>query len=212
MPAGSGAALASGGDNGSGDDRDDDNSASGSDDGGDNSGKGRGGDDDDDSDKDEDGGGGRTDGGQGGTGGTGGQGGSESGGSESVGGKSGGGKSGGSGDYLVLQFNDGHTEIVRRGQFERKDGAGRVVERRPATGADLRRPSGYGASDAGRARLKSLIMVSSSRNALQVIDLNGWSELVENGRHQLNDPNGNLVAKRAATQDEVVRIRAMAGF
>ena len=193
-------------DRGSGDDKDD--SGGGDDDGGkdDDSGHGGG----DDGDDDNSGHGGDDDGGDDDGGGNGGNGGGTGG---STAGGSGNGDSGASrSDFLMLHFVDGHVEQVRGGVFERSDRSGRIVERRKASGSDIRRLSAYRAAGPGRDKLQGLVMVSAARTEVQVIDRNGWSEIVEGGRYQLTDPNGNLVTRRAATQDDIQRIRAMAGF
>jgi hypothetical protein len=202
---GGGAAFAKGKDDSSG-------SGSGS------SGSGSGGSNDDDEDEDEDedhsghGGGGSGSGGSG----SGGSGSSGSGSGNSGSGNRNGGGSGGGGragqELLWIKFRDGHTEQIRGGTFLRTNGAGALVEQRRALRSDVTRLTSYRAVSASTIKeIESLILLSASQNAAQVIDRSGWTELISAGVYQLTDPNGNLVTRRAATGDDMQRISVMAG-
>ena len=104
-------------------------------------------------------------------------------------------------------------EQVHNGTFLRTNPGGRLVEQRRALRGDVSRLTAYrSVPAAGRADLESLIVLSASQNAAQMIDRGGWTELINGGIYQLTDPNGNLVTRRAATADDMQRIFAMAGL
>lgn len=195
--SGAGAAFAKGGG---------DSSGSGS------SGSGSGGSDDDDDDDDDHSGPGGGGSGSGGSG-------TGSGNSGSGSGGSGSGTGGGSGrggrrnqELLWVKFRDGHTEQISDGTFQRTNGAGAIVEQRRALRSDVSRLTAYRAvSAASIEEVEGLILFSTSQNAAQVIDRSGWTEMVSGGVYQLTDPNGNLVTRRAATGDDMLRISVMAG-
>jgi hypothetical protein len=179
-------------------------------------------DDEDDEDEDEDedhsghGGGGSGSGSGSGGSGSGGSGssGSGSGNSGPGGGNRGGpeGASRGNQELLWVKFRDGHTEQIRSGTFLRTNGSGALVEQRRALRSDVTRLTSYRSVSASSIReIESLILLSASQNAAQVIDRSGWAELISGGVYQLTDPNGNLVTRRAATGDDMQRISVMAG-
>ena len=202
LGSGAGAAFARGGDDSSG-------SGSG---GSGSSGSGSGGSDDEDDDDDDDdhsGGGGSGSGGSG----------SGSGNSGSGSGGSGSGNGGGPGnggrrnqELLWVKFRDGHIEQISSGTFLRTSASGAIVEQRRALRSDVSRLTAYRAvSAASIQEVEGLILLSTSQNAAQVIDRSGWTEMVSGGVYQLSDPNGNLVTRRAATGDDMLRITVMAG-
>ena len=181
------------------------------------SGSGSGGSDDDEDEHDDHGGSGSGSGGSGS--GNSGSGNSGSGNSGSGNSGSGSGSGQGSGDggrtneLLWVRFRDGHVEQVRNGTFLRTNPGGRLVEKRRALRGDVSRLTAYRTvSVAERADLDSLIVLSASQNAAQMIVRGGWTELINGGIYQLTDPNGNLVTRRAATADDMERISAMAGL
>ena len=139
-----------------------------------------------------------------------GNGGSASGNSGGATGRGPGDESRGAEEIFQVRFADGHLEQIYDDRFERTDRAGRLVERRPATGDDLSRLAALRQS--ARGDLQSLIQVSASQGAARLIDGSGWEEVITKGIYQLTDPNGNLVMRRAATGDDMARISAMAGF
>ena len=174
------------------------------------SGSGSGGSEDDEDEDDHSGHGGGSGSGSGGPGS--GNSGSGSGGSGSGnGGRSG---EGGRGDQELLwvKFRDGHTEQIRGGTFLRTNDSGKVVEQRRALRSDVTRLTAFRAVSASSIReIESLILLSAAQNSAQVIDRSGWTEMVSGGIYQLSDPNGNLVTRRAATGDDMLRISVMAG-
>ncbi len=212
------------GDGGSGsdsDDDDDDNSGSGSgddddDDDGGNSGSGGSGDDGGDGDNsgsgsgDDDG----DDDNSGSNGNSGSSSGSGSGGKAGAGGGNDGGRVFGD-DVLRLTYTDGTSERLSKGRYERLDRNGRVVERRRASASDqsrLRSLRETVAQNGTASGLKFVVVVNSRQNAIQVTDNAGWSEVVQQGRYTLTDPNGNVVTRRTATDDDIGRLRNAVGL
>ncbi len=208
------------GDGGSGsdsDDDDDDNGGSGSgddddDDDGGNSGSGGSGDDDSsgsgsgDDDGDDDN--------SGSNGNSGSSSGSGSGGKAGAGGGNDGGRVFGD-DVLRLTYTDGTSERLSKGRYERLDRNGRVVERRRASASDqsrLRSLRETVAQNGTASGLKFVVVVNSRQNAIQVTDNAGWSEVVQQGRYTLTDPNGNVVTRRTATDDDIGRLRNAVGL
>ncbi len=200
------------GDGGSGsdsDDDDDDNGGSGSgddDDDGGNSGSG-----DDDSDDDSSGSGSGDDDGDDDNSGSNGN-------SDSSSGSGSGGNDGGrvfGDDVLRLTYTDGTSERLSKGRYERLDRNGRVVERRRASASDqsrLRSLRETVAQNGTASGLKFVVVVNSRQNAIQVTDNAGWSEVVQQGRYTLTDPNGNVVTRRTATDDDIGRLRNAVGL
>ncbi len=117
-------------------------------------------------------------------------------------------------DVLRLTYVNGTSERLIKGRYERLDKAGRVVERRRANATDQQRLRTLRASivQSGEASgVKLAIAVNSRQGAVQLTDSSGWSEVVVQGNYTLTDPNGNVVARRSATADDIQRLRAAAG-
>lgn len=47
-------------------------------------------------------------------------------------------------------------------------------------------------------------------SSIEVIYPDGWKEEVKNGRYELHDPAGRTVIERAATSEDLIRMRALA--
>ena len=114
-----------------------------------------------------------------------------------------------------MVFANGARELLIKGQYERRDRRGAVIEQRPATNADKRRLSALGdklnSSAAAKAGVQSVIVVKAAQT-VQIVDVGGWTEKIEKGRYLLTDPKGNVVTKRRATNKDVARIRAAMGL
>ena len=223
---GFGAAFARGGedsDDDKDDDSDDDRDDDSDDDRDDDSGSGGGSDDDsdDDSGGGDDSGGDDSDDDGGATGG--GSTGGSTGGGSAVGGSSGGKASGGSSnadrdiardlftrDTLSLIYNDGTSERISKGRYERLDRRGRVIERRNATSDDRARLGRMDRS-ARKAGAQTVVSVNTAQRKIQIIDVAGWRETLEGSRYQLTDPNGNVVTRRTATAKDIARLRQTLG-
>ena len=120
-----------------------------------------------------------------------------------------------SADGINLIYTNGATERIAQGTYERLDGHGRVIERRSATSADRSRLGGLRdgiSSVARRSGVESVITISAARKSIKIVDSAGWTELLQNNRYVLTDPNGNVVTKRAATAKDIARISAELGL
>ncbi|NCM97337.1 MAG: hypothetical protein GW948_08590, partial [Rhodobacterales bacterium] len=118
-------------------------------------------------------------------------------------------------DGINLIYTNGATERIAQGTYERLDGHGRVIERRSATSADRSRLGGLRdgiSSVARRSGVESVITISAARKSIKIVDSAGWTELLQNNRYVLTDPNGNVVTKRAATAKDIARISAELGL
>jgi len=118
-------------------------------------------------------------------------------------------------DGINLIYTNGTSERIAQGTYERLDRHGRVIERRTATSADRNRLGGLrdGISPvARRSGVESVITVSAKRKSIKIVDSAGWTELLENNRYVLTDPNGNVVTQRAATARDIARISATLGL
>ncbi len=228
--SGSGKGGGSGRGGGDDDDDDDDNSGSGGggrggdddDDDDDNSGSGGGGHggDDDDDDDDSGGSGGNSGSGGGGNGNSG-SGGGGNGGKAAPGGNAKPDAPGGSGDRIFrddvirLTYANGTSERIYKGQYERRDRSGRIVERHRATREDQARLRGLRetiAREGAALGLQVAVVVNSRQSAVQVTDAAGWSETVASGTYTLTDPNGNVVTRRSATSKDITRLKTAAGL
>lgn len=118
------------------------------------------------------------------------------------------------GTGIEVVNGDGTREEIENGVYERKASDGRSLIERPATQADFdrlvnatRRP------DSTKTRtisVGSVRKVESQANALEVVYSTGWREELANGQYELKDPDNNTVVKRAATQKDLSRLRALA--
>jgi hypothetical protein len=118
-------------------------------------------------------------------------------------------------DVIRLTYANGTSERITKGQYERLDTRGRVVERHRATAADQSRLRSLRETIARQGAgqgLQQAIVVNSRQGAVQVTDTAGWSEVILDGRYTLTDPNGNVVTRRTATADDISRLQAAAGL
>lgn len=115
---------------------------------------------------------------------------------------------------IDVRYSDGARERIERGRYELRDAAGRTLERRRATGADVSRlralaesatVRGASSAQGGDRTLRALTVRDGNMLAEYA---NGWSEEVRDGRYRLIDPYGRVVARRAATDADRARILA----
>jgi hypothetical protein len=116
---------------------------------------------------------------------------------------------------IEVRYVDGSRERIERGRYEFRDAAGRTVERRRATGADVSRLRALSENAAVRgapgARLqdRSLRALSVRGGDIRVDYTNGWSEEIRSGTYRLIDAFGRIVVHRPATEED--RVRMLAG-
>ena len=127
------------------------------------------------------------------------------------------------GNGIEVTYADGTKEEIENGVYERKDAAGRTVEERPATQADIDRlaavaggaptggtaPGGSGATTGEREfRLSDGTKIEVFGDKIEVTYGDGWKEEIEAGRYELKDPAGNTVVERPATAADRNRLEA----
>lgn len=95
---------------------------------------------------------------------------------------------------------DGATEVIRDGRFQRLSPRGKLLEDRPARAADKREILRLRAGE-------TFIRVDRTRKRLQLTDSGGWTEIIEGGRYELRDPNGNRVTRRPVRPGDTQRFR-----
>ena len=116
---------------------------------------------------------------------------------------------------IEVRYVDGSRERIERGRYEFRDAAGRTVERRRATGADVSRLRALSENAAVRgspgARLqeRGLRALSVRGGEIRVDHTNGWSEEIRSGTYRLIDAFGRIVVHRPATEED--RVRMLAG-
>ena len=98
-------------------------------------------------------------------------------------------------------FDDGSSEHLADGRYERRDRNGRLIEKRSAVPADRERLGRIRRND------KVELRVEVRGNRLTITDRAGWREEFRNGAYRLTDPRGNVVANRPATAADIARIR-----
>jgi hypothetical protein len=115
---------------------------------------------------------------------------------------------------IEVLHNDGTQEEIENGRYERKDAAGRTVEERPATQADVDRlqlvSRSARANPVRRIEVGAVARVERSAARTEILYTTGWREELENGRYELKDPNGNTVVERIATPRDTARIARFA--
>ena len=128
------------------------------------------------------------------------------------------------GNGIEVTYADGTKEEIENGVYERKDAAGRTVEERPATQADIDRlaavaggaPTGGTAPGGGTGattgerefRLSDGTKIEVFGDKIEVTYGDGWKEEIEAGRYELKDPAGNTVVERPATPADRNRLEA----
>lgn len=119
-------------------------------------------------------------------------------------------------------YRDGSREGLSNGLYRREDASGRVLASRAATGADrvrLRALAGGRAVPATRTAAPDAdptVQGHPKRIRLRNNDViveytDGWTEAVERGRYRLTDRYGHVAVNRKATEDDIARLRALAG-
>lgn len=101
-------------------------------------------------------------------------------------------------------YVDGQQERITGRHYERLDPRGQVIERRVAQSGDRRRL----ASLDGQG-LEVIVDVAPGR--ITVTDRAGWREELRGTRYRLTDPRGNVVTRRAVTDRDLARLRALLG-
>ncbi len=117
------------------------------------------------------------------------------------------------GSGVRATYSDGSSERIENGRYSRTNAAGRRVEKRVASGADLARLRAMAAN----VSIKSVRSAQSSKAKPAKVQIsgkdvavtysNGWVEHIENGRYRLSDPYNRLVAQRQATEQDRDRLR-----
>ncbi len=106
-----------------------------------------------------------------------------------------------SADVVALAYRGGESERIGAGSYVRRDARGRIVERRRATSADLRRLT--------TARAELRVLLDSRTGAVETIDRRGWRERMQDGTYILIDPKGRVVRSRAIRSADLARIRKL---
>ncbi len=113
---------------------------------------------------------------------------------------------------IEVERTDGTKEEIEGGRYERKDAAGRTVEERPATQADVDRlqlASRSARPAVRRIEVGSIAKAEQSAVGVEIVYSTGWKEEIENGRYELKDPNGDTVVQRTATSRDRARLLAL---
>jgi hypothetical protein len=148
--------------------------------------------------------------------------------SRSTGGSTGGGSASSDGSVRVVKierttsgvevrYSDGTKEEIENGRYERKNAAGRTIEERPATGADISRLRALSnqvtinsvPSSGGSGSRPS--KVQRRGDNIEVTYANGWKEEIEGGVYELKDSFNRTVVERPATSSDRQRLLAIAG-
>jgi hypothetical protein len=114
---------------------------------------------------------------------------------------------------IEVVYSDGTKEEIENGRYQRKDAAGRTVEERSASQADvdrLRMAAGT-ARPVRRIEVGSVARIERAAGGIEVIYATGWKEELESGRYELKDPNNNTVVERPATDADRARLLRIAG-
>jgi hypothetical protein len=114
---------------------------------------------------------------------------------------------------IEVVYSDGTKEEIENGRYQRKDAAGRTVEERPATQADIDRlrMAAGAARPVRRVEVGSVARIERSAGGVEVFYATGWKEEFEGGRYELKDPNNNTVVERPVTDADRARLQRIAG-
>ncbi len=120
---------------------------------------------------------------------------------------------------IVVTYRDGSREILANGTYQRIDATGKILEQRPATGADLVRLRAHAggrvtpgvSAGAPSAPPGQPAKIHIRGRDVTVTYTNGWTEAVERGRYRLTDRYGHVAVKRAATASDRNRLMGLAG-
>ncbi len=119
------------------------------------------------------------------------------------------------GDNVEITFADGTKEEIENGVYERKNAAGRTVEERPATQADIDRlmaaASGGALDTATRESDSGVVKTEVQGNSIEVTYADGTKEEIENGVYERKNAAGRTVEERPATQADFDRLAATSG-
>ena len=119
------------------------------------------------------------------------------------------------GDNIEITFADGTKEEIENGVYERKNAAGRTVEERPATQADIQRltaaASGGALDTATRDSNPGVVKTEVEGNSIEVTFADGTKEEIENGVYERKNAAGRTVEERPATQADFDRLAGIAG-
>ncbi|WP_149141142.1 hypothetical protein [Gemmobacter caeruleus] len=103
---------------------------------------------------------------------------------------------------VIRLSRDGSREQIRRGQYQRSNARGQLVEHRAATATDRNRLTRR--VDSGFAAL-----IDIRPGKITITDSAGWREEFGARRYRLFDPRGNIVSRRPLTTEDTARLRQM---
>jgi len=119
------------------------------------------------------------------------------------------------GDNIEITFADGTREEIENGVYERKNAAGRTVEERRATQADIDRltaaASGGALDTATRDSNPGVVKTEVEGNSIEVTFADGTKEEIENGVYERKNAAGRTVEERRATQADIDRLTGISG-